>query len=46
MKSYHRRQSIGYYVFDTVLLSNEINAKLKLLAYVLRLLILSYFNIF
>lgn len=32
MKSHHAPQNIGYYVFDTVLLSNRINANLKLLA--------------
>lgn len=46
MESYHGPQNIGYYVFDTVLLSNRINAKQKLLAYIPQLLIRPYFNIF
>lgn len=31
-KSYHRQQNIGYYVFETVLLSNRIYTNLKMLA--------------
>lgn len=34
MKSHHRWQSIGYYVFDTVLLSNQINANTEIAGFV------------
>lgn len=34
MKSHHRWQSIGYYLFDTVLLSNQINAKTEIAGFV------------
>lgn len=34
MKSYHRWQSIGYYVFDTALLSNQINANTEIAGFV------------
>lgn len=43
MKSYHGLQNIGYYVFDTVLVSNRINAKLKLLAQIPRTTLFQHF---